>query len=249
MGWYEVIVRLVAGGLGLAAGPLLGLFVLAAIAGGAAGGSGAAAGHATFNPSEEAIADIPPGLIDLYASVSTSCVGLRWQVLAGIARVESDHGRFGGAATDVKGDVRPRIIGIALDGTHGTAVISDTDAGELDGDVVWDRAVGPFQFIPSSWAIFGVDAAASTAASAKHAANATPRAACVVPVIAPWSAVDSEGEGHRRRVHLASRGRATRTGQWASCTTRMATLPMTRRRSPVLPWVVRAISPAPLARA
>jgi hypothetical protein len=34
------------------------------------------------------------------------------------------------------------------------ATIPDTDNGELDQDLEWDRAVGPFQFIPSTWALF-----------------------------------------------------------------------------------------------
>ena len=33
----------------------------------------------------------------------------------------------------------------------------DTDAGVLDGDQQFDRAVGPMQFIPSTWSVVGVD--------------------------------------------------------------------------------------------
>ena len=58
---------------------------------------------------------------------------------------------------DAYGDIAPPIIGIPLNGTNGTAAISDTDGGTMDNDVVWDRAVGPMQFIPSSWEIFGQD--------------------------------------------------------------------------------------------
>ncbi len=80
-----------------------------------------------------------------------------WTVLAGISRVESNHGRYGGASIDAAGVVSPPIIGIALDGTGGTARILDSDGGRWDRDLVFDRAVGPFQFIPSSWRIFGGD--------------------------------------------------------------------------------------------
>ena len=37
------------------------------------------------------------------------------------------------------------------------AAIRDTDNGRWDDDRTWDRAVGPMQFIPSSWAIHGAD--------------------------------------------------------------------------------------------
>jgi membrane-bound lytic murein transglycosylase B len=81
-----------------------------------------------------------------------------WQLIAAIGRVESDHGRYGGNTLGVDGISRPGIYGIALDGTHKTTPIRDTDAGQYDNDTVWDRAVGPMQFIPSTWADVGVDA-------------------------------------------------------------------------------------------
>ena len=81
-----------------------------------------------------------------------------WALLAAIGRVESNHSRFGGNQLDSAGIARPGIIGIALDGTNGTALITDTDGGRLDRDTVYDRAVGPMQFIPSTWRVVGSDA-------------------------------------------------------------------------------------------
>lgn len=80
-----------------------------------------------------------------------------WELIAAIGRVESDHGRFDGNTLGSDGVARPGIYGIALDGRHDTATIGDTDAGQYDSDVRWDRAVGPMQFIPSTWSVVGVD--------------------------------------------------------------------------------------------
>lgn len=82
---------------------------------------------------------------------------LSWTVLAGIGRVESRHGTYGGARPRADGTTSPRIIGIPLDGRPGIATILDTDGGAYDGDTTYDRAVGPMQFIPGTWRAFRRD--------------------------------------------------------------------------------------------
>ena len=82
---------------------------------------------------------------------------IEWPLVAAIGRVESDHGRYGGNVLSAEGVSQPGIYGIPLDGSNGTARISDTDAGQYDNDETFDRAVGPMQFIPSTWSVVGVD--------------------------------------------------------------------------------------------
>jgi len=86
-----------------------------------------------------------------------SC-NISWQLIAAIGRVESDHGRYGGNSLNADGLATPGIFGVALDGSNGTSRISDSDAGLYDSDSKFDRAVGPMQFIPSTWRVVGVDA-------------------------------------------------------------------------------------------
>jgi membrane-bound lytic murein transglycosylase B len=83
---------------------------------------------------------------------------LDWPLIAAIGHVESRHGSFGGNVLDEAGVARPGIIGIALDGSRGTARIGDSDGGAFDRDTVYDRAVGPMQFIPGTWRMVGADA-------------------------------------------------------------------------------------------
>jgi len=83
--------------------------------------------------------------------------GIDWSLIAGIGRVESNHGRFGGATLNSDGTSTPKIMGPPLNGVS-FAFIRDTDGGSFDGDTSVDRAVGPMQFIPSTWQAYGVDA-------------------------------------------------------------------------------------------
>jgi membrane-bound lytic murein transglycosylase B len=83
-------------------------------------------------------------------AVDPSC-RLSWATLAGIGRIESNHGQYGGAKLGADGRPSKPIIGVPLDGSPGVKAIGDTDGGRLDGDPTTDRAVGPMQFIPGTW--------------------------------------------------------------------------------------------------
>ncbi len=96
------------------------------------------------------------GAAELAQRVATPECRLSWTTLAGIGRVESLHGGLS-AELGADGVSRPRIVGVALDGSPGVQEIADTDGGRLDGDTTFDRAVGPMQFLPATWERFGVD--------------------------------------------------------------------------------------------
>ncbi|HSV41062.1 MAG TPA: lytic transglycosylase domain-containing protein [Nocardioidaceae bacterium] len=107
--------------------------------------------------------DVPEAALRAYknaeATLDSSRPGcqLPWTLLAAIGRVESDHGRYGGSVLGSDGISRPAILGLPLNGIGPVAAIHDTDDGKLDGDKVWDRAVGQMQFIPSTWRMVAAD--------------------------------------------------------------------------------------------
>ena len=88
-----------------------------------------------------------------------SCT-MRWQLIGAIGRVESDNGQFGGNHLTAEGVAVPGIYGPALDGSNGVGLVRDTDGGRLDHDSTYDRAVGPMQFLPGTWAMLGVPSTA-----------------------------------------------------------------------------------------
>ncbi|GAA1218544.1 MULTISPECIES: lytic transglycosylase domain-containing protein [Streptomyces] len=117
---------------------------------GSPGGTGAGAHEA----------GIPATVLDAYkkaeaelAATKPGC-NLPWQLLAAIGKVESGQAR--GGNVDANGTTLKPILGPVLNG-NGFARITDTDNGAYDGDTTHDRAVGPMQFIPSTWEWSGRD--------------------------------------------------------------------------------------------
>lgn len=92
------------------------------------------------------------------AEVENPDCHLAWTTLAGIGQVESHHGTYRGSTIAANGDVSPPIRGVLLDGTNGNLEILDHEAVSHDGEEPYVRAMGPMQFIPETWALYGVDA-------------------------------------------------------------------------------------------
>jgi membrane-bound lytic murein transglycosylase B len=111
-----------------------------------------------------AAAGIPAPALRAYADAELvlrrerpSC-HLSWNTVAGIGWVESQHGTVGGRTLGADGRSSQPILGPALDGSAGFAAIHSTPASQAwHGDAVWDHAVGPLQFLSSTWARWAAD--------------------------------------------------------------------------------------------
>jgi hypothetical protein len=169
---------------------------------------------------------IPARALAAYASAALllreeqpSC-RITWVTLAGVGYVESHHGTIGGRQLRDDGHPSSPIVGVALDGGPGVRAIPDTDGGRYDGDARWDRAVGPMQFIPSTWARWGADGNGDGTADPQHvddAALAAARYLCAsggdLTAASPWGqAVLSynRSEDYVRHVLSVANGYADR---------------------------------------
>ncbi|MGP4009972.1 C40 family peptidase [Streptomyces sp. 4N124] len=125
-------------------------------------------------------ADIPPRMLTAYEKAVQQvgkhvpkCQGMRWPILAGIAKAESKHAI--GRTIAAGGDIRPKIYGVLLNGSGAggnTTVFPDTDGGKWDGSSRGERAVGPFQFLPSTWERVDADAGGNKTADPHNADDA-----------------------------------------------------------------------------
>ncbi|KOU61635.1 lytic transglycosylase [Streptomyces sp. MMG1533] len=103
---------------------------------------------------------IPATVLDAYKKAASALqsakpgCNLPWELLAAIGKVESGQARGGRVGAD--GTTTSPILGPQLDG-NGFALIKDTDNGAYDGNSTYDQAVGPMQFIPSTWEWAGRD--------------------------------------------------------------------------------------------
>jgi hypothetical protein len=114
---------------------------------------------------ESARTGIPARALQAYAAAEiavrrdTPECRIAWNTLAAIGWIESGHGSNSQAVLQADGTTSHPIIGPALDGSDGLAAIPATAATtSATGDPDWDHAVGPMQFIGSTWAKWGVDA-------------------------------------------------------------------------------------------
>ncbi|MFD7708590.1 C40 family peptidase [Streptomyces sp. NPDC059786] len=125
-------------------------------------------------------ADIPARMLTAYKKAVPQvgkyvpgCRGMRWPVLAGVAKVESNHAI--GHSITADGDIRPKIYGVLLNGSGAggnTTALPDSDGGKWDGTARSERAVGPFQILPSTWESIGADANGDKAADPHNADDA-----------------------------------------------------------------------------
>ncbi|MDN4161322.1 lytic murein transglycosylase [Nocardioides abyssi] len=82
---------------------------------------------------------------------------LGWTTLAGIGWVESQHGTIDGRTLGEDGVPSEPILGPALDGGRFAAIPATPRSSRWHGNRDWDHAVGPLQFIPSSWRTWSAD--------------------------------------------------------------------------------------------
>ena len=110
-----------------------------------------------------AAAGIPAPAMQAYAAAELTLrkeqpgCHLSWNTLAGIGWIESQHGSLGDRTIGADGRSSTPIIGPALDGKQFAAIRSTPASAAWHGDDTWEHAVGPLQFIASTWKKWAAD--------------------------------------------------------------------------------------------
>ncbi|MET7930588.1 bifunctional lytic transglycosylase/C40 family peptidase [Streptomyces sp. NPDC005349] len=101
------------------------------------------------------VSGIPQRMLAAYQSAAAQlpgqvpkCKGMRWPILASIAKIESNHAA--GRTIKTNGDITPHILGPLLDGSG----VGGNTTVYPEGN---NRAEGPFQFMPATWTGSGRD--------------------------------------------------------------------------------------------
>lgn len=155
-------------------------------------------------PESQVVPGVPNRVLDAYVraaqltAVGDPGCGMSWWALAAVGRVESGNAAARAVAPD--GRVEPEVLGPRLTGGEGTARIADSDGGALDRDDVLDRAVGPMQFIPTTWVANGSDASGDGLADPHNIYDAAYTAARYLCAAAGELRVDTEA-GFRRGAY------------------------------------------------
>jgi membrane-bound lytic murein transglycosylase B len=111
---------------------------------------------ATWVSRTSAASGVPAAAVRAYGSATLQTAEedpachLGWTTLAGIGWVESQQGTIGGRVLRSNGRPDRAILGVELDGSGDVAAVPDASGG-------FQRALGPMQFIPSTWQRWAAD--------------------------------------------------------------------------------------------
>lgn len=101
--------------------------------------------------------DIPSVVLAAYryaaarmAVLAPAC-HLSWPDIAALGRIESGQAQVAGTRLAANGDSYPPVLGPPLDGTGGNGAYPLPATVTWDGAGPWERAVGPLQFLPTTW--------------------------------------------------------------------------------------------------
>jgi hypothetical protein len=159
---------------------------------------------------------IPAPALTAYADASLAApCSVGWTTLAGIGWVESQNGTIGGRTLSADGRPSRPIVGVPLDGSGRVAAVPDGSGG-------WQHAVGPLQFLPSTWRQWATDGDGDGVADPQDindAALAAARYLCAsgqdLTTGAGWSAAVfsyNHDDGYVRAVYDAATTYAARAG-------------------------------------